>query len=169
MSKKAATTSFVIRFSQKMYTDEKGETQIQWRGNIRHVQSGDEQRFLEFNKALEFIQDQLASLTLQSVEDKTEEEQKGILAKSFDIWKKMTTDAPKMVIETLLDPKGQVEQIQSQVEQVRESIGQTIESELNQWRRASKSDINQLVEMVGEIAKDVRELKTKMDKISTKE
>lgn len=169
MSKREETTSFVIRFSQKMYKDDKGETQVQWRGNIRHVQSGNEQRFVEFNKAMEFIQDQLAELTLQSVEGKPKEEQKGILSKSFEIWKKVATDAPKMVMETILDPKGQVEQIQNQVEQVRENLGQTIETELNQWRRASKSDIQQLVEVVNNIAADVKELKVKMDKLTPKE
>ncbi|MEZ4887764.1 MAG: hypothetical protein R3E32_23720 [Chitinophagales bacterium] len=165
MNKKEETTSFIIRFTQKVFTDEAGEAQVQWRSNIRHVQSGKEQRFSDFSKAIEFIQNQLTQLTLQSMEDKPVEEQKGILEKSFDIWKKMALDYPKKVMETIKDPKSQVEQLQNQVNQVGEAISQSLESEINQWRAASKSDITQLLKAVNDIAADMKELKEKVDKI----
>ncbi|MFN4147866.1 MAG: hypothetical protein ACK4GN_18745, partial [Runella sp.] len=41
-TKKEETASFVLRFTQKIYNNEQGEPQIQWRGSIRHVQGGDE-------------------------------------------------------------------------------------------------------------------------------
>lgn len=166
MNKKEETTSFVIRFTQKMFNDEKGEAQIQWRSHIRHVQSGKEQRFSDFSKAVEFIQGQLAELTLQAMEDKPVEEQKGILEKSFNIWKKMAMDYPKKVIETIKDPKAQVEQIQSQVSQVGEVISQSLETEINQWRGASKADMTQLLKAVSDMSADMKELKAKVDQLS---
>ncbi|MFT6206079.1 MAG: hypothetical protein ACJA1O_003706, partial [Spirosomataceae bacterium] len=56
---KEETASFVLRLSQKIYNSEEGEPQIQWRGSIRHVQSGDEQRFANFERATSFMQSKL--------------------------------------------------------------------------------------------------------------
>jgi len=160
MSKQKDTTSFVIRFTQKLYQDDQDETQIQWRGNIRHVQGGEEKRFSDFGKAMEFIQSKLAELTLESLEDKPAEEQKGILSKSFDLWKKVALDAPKLVIQTIKDPMAQVEQIQNQVKEV---IDQNIEPEI-----ASKTDFQELMAAVNKIAGDVKELNEKVDQLSKK-
>jgi len=164
-NKQKETTSFVIRFTQKLYQDDQDETQIQWRGNIRHVQGGEEKRFSDFSKAMEFIQTKLADLTLESLEDKPAEEQKGILSKSFDLWKKVALDAPKLVIQTIKDPMAQVEQIQNQVKDV---IDQNIEPEINQWRSASKTDFQELMAAVNNIAVEVKDLKKKVDKLSDK-
>lgn len=161
--KKDTTTSFVLRFNQQVYTDENGESQVQWRSHIRHVQTGKEQRFSDFSKALEFIQNQLAELTLKGVEDRTEEEQQGILEKSFNLWKKMALDYPKKIVETIKDPKAQVEQIQSQVSQVGEAITQSVESEIKKWQGASKSDVKELLQVVHQIAADVKVLKQKIE------
>lgn len=166
MNPKEETTSFVIRFTQKMFNDENGEAQVQWRSHIRHIQSGKEQRFSDFSKAIEFIQSQLAELTLQAMEDKPAAEQKGILEKSFNIWKKVALDYPKRVMETIKDPKAQVEQIQNQVSQVGEAISQNIEAEINQWRGASKADFAQLLKVVNGLATDMKELKVKVDDLS---
>lgn len=157
--KNESTTSFMIRFTQNVYTDENGESQVQWRGNVRHVQGGAEKRFSDFSKAMEFMRDTLAELTLESMEEKSDEEQKSVLSKSFNLWKKVAIDYP---LKILANPKEQVEQIQNQVSQVGERISQNIETEINQWRGASKSDFQQLMDMMSEISKDVKELKEKM-------
>ena len=169
MPQKEDTTSFVLRFTQKIFADEAGESQVQWRSHIRHVQSGKEQRFSDFSKAIEFIQSQLANQTLQAMEDKPIEEQKGVLEKSFNLWKKMAMDYPKRVIETIKDPKAQVEQLQNQVSQVGEVISQSLESEINQWRGASKSDMTQLLKVVHGIAADMTELKKQVNKLADKD
>jgi len=165
MNKQKQTTSFVIRFTQKLYQDDNEETQIQWRGNIKHVQGGEEKRFSDFSKAMEFIQAKLADLTLESLEDKPAAEQKGILSKSFDLWKKVALDAPKLVIQTIKDPMAQVEQIQNQVKDV---IDQNIEPEINQWRSASKTDFQELMTAINNIAGEVKDLKEKVDQLSDK-
>ena len=64
------TASFVIRFTQKIYQNDKGESDVQWRGNIRHVQGGDEKNFSQFNDVVTFLQEKLADLTIIAMEDK---------------------------------------------------------------------------------------------------
>jgi len=169
-NKKEETASFVLRFNQKIFNNESGEPQVQWRGNIRHVQGGEEKRFSEFDEVVKFIQTKLADLTIVAMEDKTPEEQKGILAKSFDLWKRMATDAPKMVLETIKDPKKQVaqiqEQIQEQLSQVKEDIGEKLE--IDSWRGSSKADYNKLLELLENMNGEIAALNKKVDKISKK-
>ena len=169
-SKKDETASFVLRFTQKIFKNDKGEPQVQWRGNIRHVQGGDEKRFSEFDNVVDFIQEKLADLTIQAMEDKSPEEQKGILSKSFDMWKKMALDAPKMVIETIKDPKKQVAQIQDQIQdqlnQVKDEIGQKLE--IDSWLTSSKSDSKKIMDMLQKMSGDIEDLNQKVDKLSKK-
>ena len=76
-TKKDETASFVLRFTQKIFQNEEGEPQIQWRGNMRHVQTGDEKNFSKFDEVVTFIQSSLTDLTVQATEHKSPEEQKG--------------------------------------------------------------------------------------------
>lgn len=173
-NKKEETASFVLRFTQKVFQSEEGEAQVQWRGNIRHVQGGAEKRFSQFDTAVDFIREKLADLTIVAMEDKSPEEQKGILAKSFDMWKKMALTAPQMVIETIKDPKKQIEQVQSQLTQAGENITHKIEETITQrlpideWRTSSKSDYKNLVSLMEQLAKDVDTLNKKVDRLSKK-
>jgi len=158
----------MLRFTQKIFHNDNGEPQVQWRGNIRHVQGGDETRFSEFDEVVTFIQSKLADLTIQAMEDKTPEEQKGILSKSFDLWKKMAFEAPKMVMETIKDPKKQVahiqDQIQDQIHQVKDVISEKLE--IDSWRRASKADYHEIMEKLVELTGELSALNKKVDKLS---
>jgi len=174
---KGETASFVIRFTQKIFQNEKDEPQVQWRGNIQHVQGGDEKRFSEFDEVVNFIQGKLADLTISAMEDKSPEEQKGILAKSFDLWKRMAVTAPKMVMETIKDPKAGVEHIQEIQEQVTaavqeqaKEVGDMIGSRLDpdNWKPASKSDVKNLAEAVAQLSNIVTALNKKVDNLSEK-
>jgi len=169
-TKKDETASFMLRFTQKIFENETGESQIQWRGNIRHVQGGDEKRFSEFDEVVKFIQSKLQDLTIQAMEDKTPEEQKGILSKSFDLWKRMASEAPKMVLDTIKDPKKQVaqiqDQIQDQISQVKEEIGQKLD--MDSWLSSSKSDSKLIMEQLQKLSKEVAALNKKVEKLSKK-
>ncbi|MEM6397568.1 MAG: hypothetical protein AAF741_14555 [Bacteroidota bacterium] len=169
-AKKEETASFMLRFTQKIFNSEDGEPQVQWRGNIRHVQGGEEQRFSGFDEAVAFIQSKMTDLTLQAMEDKSPEEQKGILSKSFDLWKKMATDGSRMVVETIKDPKKQVaqlqDQLQDQFEQVKGGISQKLET--SSWLAASKSDYQEVMEALGQLSNDVAALNDKVDELSKK-
>lgn len=167
--KKEETASFVLRFTQKIYEGEEGEPQVQWRGNIRHVQGGAEQRFSEFEDAITFIQEKLADLTLSATVDKTPEEQKGILAKSFDLWQQITVETPKIVYETIKDPRKGVEQIQSQISQVGDVIGQRVEQTLSQLpdidylRSKPKEEMQTISQQLEEIQQSLQLLHQKME------
>lgn len=152
-TKKDETASFVLRFNQKIYKDEKGESNVQWRGNIRHVQEGDEKNFAEFGDAINFIQLKLKELTSQAIEDEAPEEQEGILSKSFDIWKKMAVNYPKQLLETIKDPKGQIENIQNQVT---EAISHNIDPD--NWKPATKSDFKSLKKTIDDLKSDIDNL-----------
>jgi len=102
--------------------------------------------------------------------DKTPEEQKGILSKSFDIWKKMATSAPKMVLDTIKDPKKQVaqfqDQIQDQLSQLKNEFGDKLD--LDSWMASSKSDNKDLMEMMKKMSDEISTLNKKVDKLSKK-
>jgi hypothetical protein len=53
--------SFMVRFNQRIF-EENGESSVQWRGKISHIQDGEEERFTDFNKALSFMQKKLSEL-----------------------------------------------------------------------------------------------------------
>ncbi len=173
-TKKDETASFVLRFTQKIFDNDEGDPQVQWRGKISHVQGGEEKRFSEFDEAVKFIQGKLADLTITAIEDKSPEEQKGILAKSFDLWKRMALAGPKMVMDTLKDPKAGVEHIQEQVaaavqEQARE-VEELFHAKIDpdNWKPASKSDVKNLMQTLAQLSSDLADLNKKVDKLSKK-
>lgn len=169
-TKKDETASFVLRFTQKVFKNEAGEPQVQWRGNIRHVQGGEEKRFSEFESAVKFMQAKLADLTISAMEDKSPEEQKGILAKSFDLWKRMATEGPKMVMETLKDPKAGVEHLREEVTQAvqeqREQVEDFVSSRLDPdaWKPATKADLRTLMQSITKLSNEVASLNKAMKK-----
>ena len=171
-SNKEETASFVLRLSQKIYKTDEGEPQIQWRGNIRHVQTGEESRFSTFENAQEFVQQKLEAMTIKAIEDKPEAEQKGIIEQSFDFWKKVAAVTPKLVMDSIKDPKKQAaqiqEQIQEQIHQFSDVIEHTIEerkSGLDNWLGASKSDSRKIVEILSEMSAQISVLNHKVDEL----
>ena len=114
-------------------------------------------------------------MTLQQMEDKSPEEQKGILSKSFNLWKKMTLNAPKMVIETIKDPKKGVENIQKELQEVSDAISQKVEEtiaqrkvDVDEWRGVSKSDHNVMMELMAKMSEEVSALNRKVNELSKK-
>ena len=94
------------------------------------------------------------------------------MAKSFDLWKRMAVAGPKMVMDTIKDPKAGVGQIQEQVSQVvqeqvqavQESMGQVEDFVSNKldpdaWKPATKADLKILLGAVQQLAAEVKELK----------
>jgi hypothetical protein len=174
--KKEETASFVLRLSQKIYASESGDPEVSWRGNIRHVQSGDEVRVADFDKAADFVKQKLSDLTLKAVEDKPEHEQKGVLAKSFDFWKKMAAEAPKIVMETIKDPKKQAANLQEQITEQFQQIGDNLEHkieekfgkkiELEDILGSTKSDSRKILELLEAMNAQIDVLNKKVEKLS---
>lgn len=171
-AKKDETASFVVRFNQKVLKDDAGDPKIQWRGNIRHVQGGDEKRFSEFEDLLAFMQEKLASLALDGTDDPSVKDRKDDLSSSFDRWRQMAQTTPKKLIETILDPKKQIAEIQGRVQEVNENIKQNISEvtqsvEIDKWRSASKSDFKKMMEQMDVLSKAVQDLHTKVDQLKS--
>lgn len=172
------TASFVLRFTQKIYKSDEGEPEIQWRGSIRHVQSGEEKRFSDFANATDFVQSKLSDLTIKAVEDKSPEEQKSVLSKSIDLWKKVAAAAPKLVMDSIKDPQKQAailqEQLQEQIHQVGDAIEKKLEDtigqklEIDDWRSSSKSDLKNVMKMLEKLTTEMENLNQKVDKLSKK-
>lgn len=167
MSKNDQTASFLLRFTQMMYEDEDGNADVQWRGKITHVQDNDQKNFSELKDVIDFIQKKLSNLTLASIEnDVTPEEKEGILMKSMDIWKRLAKNYPKMVVDAIKDPLGQVTQIQEQISTRAEEISQRLQ--LESYQPTSKSDIHKLSDQISELTDMMGKLKKKVDKIDKK-
>lgn len=172
-NKKLDTASFVLRFTPKIFENEEGDADIQWRGAIKHVQDGDEKKFSDFEKALEFIREKLSDLTIEAVNEKSEEQEEHLLTKGFNLWKQLTQETPKNMVDAFLDPKKQVENIQNQISQVGERLnpkspdfaGKKLADEL---KFASKADLKVLLELHQQMADNIAILTEKVEELNDK-
>ncbi len=161
------TASFMVRFNQSIYEDN-GEAEVQWRGKVSHVQDGASINFTDMSTAMTFIQEKLTTLTKEATSDKTVEEQEGIIEKSLDIWKKVRASGPKLILDTLKDPKKQVNQLQGQIQDQLAHVSEEISSkvEIDQWRAASKSDFKQVKDDIAELKGLIATLTTQVNKLA---
>ncbi|MGK0378004.1 MAG: hypothetical protein ACJA1Z_001816 [Patiriisocius sp.] len=163
MTKKATqTASFMVRFNQKIY-DENGESKVQWRGNVSHVQGGDDKNFTDFNDAVTFIKTHLAELTIEATKHKSTEEQDGILSKSLSLFKTFAATGPKLLKDTLKDPRKQVAYFQDQISEYGEELLEKVP--IDQWRNASKSDFQEIKQSLSSLAVSVAILSKKLDAV----
>ena len=167
--KQEQTASFMVRFHQQIF-EENGESKIQWRGKISHVQDGDEKRFSDFNDALNFMQNKLGELTEEATKHESTEKQESIIDKSLSMWKTIKDVGPKVLRDTLKDPKKQFNQfqdtIQDQISNIGDEIGEKVQ--IDQWRNASRSDFNKIQNQIESLSAEIQKLSTKMDTIKKK-
>ncbi|WP_179344193.1 hypothetical protein [Winogradskyella ursingii] len=164
MAKKAdQTASFMVRFNQIIF-EEDGESKVQWRGKVSHVQGGEDKSFTDFNDAVKFIQERLADLTLEATKDESPEEQESLLKKSFSLWKTVAKEGPKVIMETIKDPRKQVANLQDQISYFGEDLKDKVK--IDEWRNASRSDFNLIKESLSQLTQEVQRLNTKVDAIS---
>jgi len=164
------SASFMIRFTQKIFSEKDGNPGVQWRGKISHVQSGEDIRFVEFDKAITFMQEKLEDITAASIADKSESEQDGILMKSFDLLKKIKDNAPKIVMDTIKDPMGQVGNIKDQIEEQIKDVGDELSQkiEIDNIRMATKSDYKEMVTLMQKMSKQIDSLSKKVESLENK-
>lgn len=162
--KQEQTASFMVRFHQQIF-EENGESKIQWKGKIAHVQDGDEKLFSDFKDALTFMQQKLNNLTEEATKHQTTEERENILQKSLSMWKTLKDVGPKVLRDTLKDPKKQFHQLQDQLQDQITTIGEEISEkvQIDQWKNASKSDFNKMQHQIEELASEIKKLSKKMD------
>lgn len=167
--KQDQNASFMVRFNQQIYK-ENGDAKVQWRGKISHVQDGDEKRFSDFNDALVFMQEKLALLTNEATKHEPKEERENILQKSFSMFKTIKQVGPQFLKETIKNPKKQFSNIQEQIQDQIEHLGEEISEKVqfDQWRKASRSDYHELQTSIETLSKEIKKLNSKVDKISKK-
>jgi len=164
MAKKAdQTASFMVRFNQIIF-EEDGESKVQWRGKVSHVQGGEDQSFSDFNDAVKFIQERLADLTIEATKEASPEQQESLLKKSFSLWKTMAKEGPKVFMDTIKDPRKSVAQLQDQISDFGEDLLEKVP--IDQWRNASRSDFNSIKESISQLAEEMKKLNAKVDTIS---
>lgn len=167
--KQEQTASFMVRFHQQIF-EENGESKIQWRGKISHVQDGDEKRFSDFNDALNFMQTKLAVLTEAATEHETSKKQESILDKSLSMWKTIKDVGPRVLKDTIKDPKKQFtnlqDEIQDKISVFSEEISEKVH--INEWRNASRSDFNKIQNQIENLSTEIQKLSTKMDTLNKK-
>ena len=160
MSKKAETASFMMRFTQDIY-EEDGESKVRWKGNLSHIQSGEDINFSDFKDAVDFIHQHLASMTIGATSDKSTEEQENILKKSLSIFKTVAATAPVLLKETLKDPRKHVANLQESISEYGEGLLEKVP--IDEWRSASKSDFQSIQETLADLTKSVASLHEKME------
>ncbi len=167
--KQEQNASFMVRFNQQIF-EENEEAKIQWRGKITHVQDGDEKRFSDFNDALVFMQNKLASLTEEATKHESSEKQESILDKSLSMWKTIKDVGPKVIRDTLKDPKKQLSHLQDEIQDKITIIGDEISEkvQINEWRNASRSDFNKIQNQIESLSTEIKNLSKKMDTLNKK-
>ncbi|WP_430929116.1 hypothetical protein [Polaribacter marinivivus] len=167
--KQEQNASFMVRFNQQIF-EENEEAKIQWRGKITHVQDGDEKRFSDFNDALVFMQNKLASLTEEATKHESSEKQESILDKSLSMWKTIKDVGPKVIRDTLKDPKKQLSHLQDEIQDKITIIGDEISEkvQINEWRNASRSDFNKIQNQIESLSTEIKKLSKKMDTLNKK-
>lgn len=162
--KQNQNASFMVRFNQRIFQEE-GESKIQWRGKITHVQDGDEKRFSDFNDALIFMQQKLGELTEKATNHKSSEEQENIIKKSLSMWKTIKAVGPQVIKDTLKDPKKQFENLQDEIQEKITTFGDEISEkvQIDQWRNASRSDFHEIQNEIASLSAEIKKLAKKID------
>lgn len=164
----------MVRFTQKIFEDESGAKDVQWRGRISHVQGDDQKSFTDIQEALTFIQDHLADLTVSNTQHETPEEQDNLLKKSFTMWRRLAKEAPGMVMETIKDPVGQVAKVQKQISNVREEVEQRLADpmstiqDIDSWRSATRADFKSVMDQLSQLSDQVSHLTDRVETLSKK-
>lgn len=167
--KQDQTASFMVRFNQRIF-EENGESSVQWRGKISHVQDGEEKRFSDFNDALTFMQKKLSELTEEATKHESSEKQESILDKSLSMWKTIKNVGPKIIKDTLKDPKKQFTHLQDEIQEKISTFGGEISEKvhIDQWRNASRSDFNSIQNQIQDLSSELKKLTLKIDEINKK-
>ena len=158
------TSSFLLRITQHIFEDDLGESQVQWRGTVRHVQEGDERKFSEFHEVIDFIHQKLAAATARAIEDKSTEQKENILEKSFSLWKRLADAQTRMISDTIKDPKTPIRMIQ----EVMSQVGERIEQDIKAWKPVSQAEYGSLVDKLDLLQEQMEKLSEQIQRISPK-
>ena len=116
------------------------------------------------------MQNKLASLTEEATKHESSEKQESILDKSLSMWKTIKDVGPKVIRDTLKDPKKQLSHLQDEIQDKITIIGDEISEkvQINEWRNASRSDFNKIQNQIESLSTEIKRLSKKMDTLNKK-
>ena len=109
------TASFVLRFTHDLWQDPKGEPRIEWRGQVRRVQDGEELRFTDLADAMNFIQESLVKVTMNAVPKEDKMYQDKAVRESLKMWEKFAENYTTLMVEAMQRTMKQSESFQRQL------------------------------------------------------
>ncbi len=86
------------------------------------------------------------------------------------MWQTIKKVGPKVIRNTLKDPKKQFTHLQDEIQDKISTIGEEIGDKvhIDQWRNASRSDFNKIQNQIQELSSEMKKLTSKIDKINKK-
>ncbi len=114
MTKTHNIASFVLRFTQDLWQDMQGEPHVRWRGQIRHVQGDEEDRFTDFAEAVTFMQRYLTQLTMDTLSGDESMSQEKVFQESFKLWEQFASSYSDMMFQAMEQTIKQSEAFQEQ-------------------------------------------------------
>lgn len=116
------TASFVLRFTQDLWRDQKGEPRLEWRGQVRRVQDGEELRFTDLAEAMNFIQESLLKVTMNAVPKEDKQYQDKAVRQSLKLWEKFAENYTSMMVDAMQQTMKQSESFQRQMNEAVEQV-----------------------------------------------
>ena len=86
------------------------------------------------------------------------------------MWKTIKDVGPKVIRDTLKDPKKQLSHLQDEIQDKITIIGDEISEkvQINEWRNASRSDFNKIQNQIESLSTEIKKLSKKMDTLNKK-
>lgn len=86
------------------------------------------------------------------------------------MWKTIRDFGPKVIRDTLKDPKKQFTHLQDELQDKISTFSEEISEkvQINQWRNASRSDFNKIQSQIENLSSEITKLATKIDTIKKK-
>ncbi len=116
------TASFVLRFTQDLWRDQSGEPHLEWRGQVRRVQDGEEMRFTDLAEAMNFIQESLLKVTMNAVPKEDKQYQDKAVRQSLKLWEKFAENYTSMMVDAMQQTMKQSESFQRQMNEAVEQV-----------------------------------------------
>ncbi len=114
MAKTHNIASFVLRFTQDLWQDMQGKFHVRWRGQIRHVQGDEEERFTDFAEMVTFMQRYLTQLTMDTLSGDKSMSQEKVFQESIKLWEQFASSYSDMMFKAMEQTVKQSESFQEQ-------------------------------------------------------
>ena len=150
--------SFLLRFTQDMWRDAVGEPHLQWRGQIRHVQGDSEATFTDFAQAVDFIQDQLTNLTINSITGGNQMEQEKLMRESFKLWEQFASTYSNMMFDAM-------EKTIKQSEAIKEQMDEAVQKAMKGWEMPSFGGQNEVLQALEKLQSQIQALSDKVERL----